>query len=52
MNKLKEYQLKQIELFKNRYIKSYIGKNNKPIKLNLYDYLTNQSIKAGFNSYE
>lgn len=52
MNELKEYQLKQIELFKTRYIKVYIGENDKPTEMNLYDYLTNQSINAGFDSYE
>ena len=52
MNKLREYQLKQIELFKNRYTKVYIGENDKPTEVNLYDYLTDKSIKAGFNSYE
>lgn len=52
MNKLREYQLKQIELFKNRYTKVYIGENDKPTEVNLYDYLTDKSINAGFNSYE
>ena len=52
MNELREYQLKQIELFKNRYTEVYIGENDKPTKINLYDYLTDKSINAGFDSYE
>jgi hypothetical protein len=52
MKELKEYQLKQIELFKNRYIEVYIGENDKPTEMNLYDYLTDKSINAGFDSYE